>query len=163
MPSNLQPIWAAQLITAQVTTTNGTAASAVIRIPQAETYLFVLDVTTLTGTATTLDVYMGISPSSTIGTAATTASTWHYIEKFTQAVTATGSWALRMQPTMGRGEAASGFLIAGSATTWTTAAAAVANNAPLTPDIRFFWVPNSQTNYVFSIYAYGYAKADASY
>ena len=163
MPSILQPTWAAQLITAQVTTTSNSAASAVIRIPQMETYLFVLDVTTLTGTATTLDVWLGISPASTLGTPALTSSVWHYVEHFTQAATAVGTWGLRMQPTMGRGEAASGFLAAGSATTWTTSATAVANNLPLTPDIRFFWVPNSQTNYVFSIYAYGYAKADASY
>lgn len=163
MPSNLQPVWSAQLITAQVTTTSAAAASAVIRIPQAETYLFILDVTTLTGTATTLDIEMGISPASTIGTAALTSSTWHYIAKFTQATTGTGSWAIRMQPTMGRGEAASGWVAGGSATTDMATGAALVNNAPLTPDIRFRWVPNSQTNYVFSIYAYGYAKADASY
>lgn len=163
MPSIFSPVWAAQLITGQVTTTTVAAASAVIRIPQAESYLFILDVTTLTGTATTLDVEMGISPASALGSAALTTSTWHYIAKFTQATTATGTWALRMQPTLGRGEAASAFVAGGSATTDIPTGTAVANNVPLTPDIRFRWVPNSQTNYVFSIYAYGYNKADASY
>lgn len=163
MPSNLSPIWSAQLITAQVTTTSAAAASAVIRIPQAETYMFVLDVTTLTGTATTLDVSMGVSPASTINTPALTTSTWHYISKFTQVTTGTGTWVLRLQPTMGRGEAASAFAAGGSATTDVPTGTAIAANVPLTPDIRFRWVPNSQTNYVFSIYAYGYAKADASY
>lgn len=163
MPSNLSPVWSAQLLTAQVATTTAAAASAVIRIPQMETYLFILDVTTLTGTATTLDVAIGISPASTLGTPALTTSTWHYIEKFTQVTTGTGSWQLRMQPTMGRGEAATAGVAGGSATVAITAGTAVALNSPLTPDIRFSWVPNCQTNYVFSIYAYGYAKADSSY
>lgn len=163
MPSNLAPVWAVQLVTAAVATTSASSQSGVIRIPQAETYLFILDVTTLTGTATTLDVSMAISPASAIGTPALTTSTWHQIAKFTQVTTGTGSWALRMQPTMGRGEAASAFVAGGSATTNIPTGTAVANNCPLTPDIRFYWTPSSQTSYVFSIYAYGYAKADASY
>lgn len=163
MPSNLSPVWAVQLVTNATASTTAAGASAVLRIPQAESYLFVLDVTTLSGTGTTLDVSLGISPASVIATAATTGSTWHYIAKFTQVTTGSGSWALRMQPTLGRGEAASAFVIGGSATTDVPTGTAIANNVPLTPDIKFRWVPNCQTSYTFSIYAYGFAKADASY
>lgn len=164
MPSNLSPVWAVQLVTGAVASTTAASNSAVIRIPQAETYLFVLDCTTITGTGTTLDVSLGISPQSVIGTAATTSSTWHYVAKFQEILTATLSVAMRLQPTMGRGEAANGWGIGGSATTnIATSSTATVYNVPLTPDIRFAYVPNCQTSYTFNIWAYGYAKADASY
>jgi hypothetical protein len=164
MPSTLQPVWAIQLVTGAVATTSAAGNSAVIRIPQAESYLFVLDCTTLTGTGTTLDVSLGISPQSVLGTAATTSSTWHYVAKFAEITTATGSTAIRLQPAIGRGEAANGWGVGGSATTnIATSSSATVYNVPLTPDIRFAYVPNCQTSYVFNIWGYGYAKADASY
>lgn len=163
MPSMLAPVWATQLVTAATATTSANGTSAVLRIPQAESYLFILDVTTLTGTGTTLDISLAISPSSSLGNAATTGSVWHQVCKFNQVTTATGTWALRMQPTLGRGEAASAYASGGSATANWTGATSIANNVPLTPDIRFYWATSAQTTYVFNIYAYGYAKADASY
>jgi hypothetical protein len=163
MPSIIAPVWAAQIVTNATATTSASSQSAVIRIPQMETYLFILDVTTLTGTGTTLDVSLAISPASTINSAALTTSVWHQIGKFTQVTTATGAWGLRLQPTMGRGEAASTFTAGASDSVIIPAGTAVAANVPLTPDIRFYWATSAQTTYTFSIYAYGYAKADASY
>lgn len=163
MPSNLAPVWSTTLVTAAVAATTAAGSSAVLRVPQMETYLFILDVTALSGTGTTLDVSLAISPVSSLGNAATTGSVWHQIAKFTQVTSASGAWGLRMQPTMGRGEAASAFVAGASDSVVIPAGTAVAANVPLTPDIRFYWTPNCQTSYTFSIYAYGYNKADASY
>jgi hypothetical protein len=163
MPSMLAPVWAVQLVTAATATTSANGSSGVLNLPQAESYLFILDVTTLTGTGTTLDISLAISPVSTVNTAATTGSVWHQVCKFTQVTTATGTWALRMQPAIGRGEAASAYASGGSATANWSGSTSIANNVPLTPQIRFYWATSAQTTYTFNIYAYGYAKADASY
>lgn len=95
MPSNLLNSKGCVLVTSGTRAT-GTFTSGAIRLPKGESYLFILDITAVSGTSPTLDVAIQVTHDD--GTTFTT------VLRFAQASTVSRR-LLRIQPTLGRGEA----------------------------------------------------------
>lgn len=125
MPANLLKNRGGVLV-ASVTKV-ATFSSGWIFIPQAESYLFILDCTAASGTSPTLDVALQVSiQDEAFGQ---TPTTGYSVMRFAQ-VTTTSKLAIRMQPTLGRGEAA-------SAITCADTGGSLVNNIPLGRQIQF--------------------------
>lgn len=81
-----------------------TANSGAVQIDLAEAYLFILDASAGTGTTPTLDVAIQVTPDD--------GTTWYSVLRFAQVTTGASKQGIRVQPTLGRGEAGSQFTIA---------------------------------------------------
>lgn len=142
MPVSLLNPIATVLVASATQTATGNSTAFVV--PYAESYFFILDCTAISS-GTTLDVTL----QTNIGSPANTTGAWYGFAKFAQLTTSTIATGLRLQPTLGRGEAASAPAV-GSAATDLTAGSAIINNVPFMKDMRARWVI-AGTSYTFSI------------
>lgn len=149
----LNPI--SQVLVASATQT-ATGNSTAFVVPYAESYFFILDVTA-SSAPTTLDVHL----QTNIGSPANTTGAWYGFAKFAQITTSNVATGLRLQPTLGRGEAASSFSV-GSAATDLAAGSAVVNNVPFMKDCRARWVI-AGTSYTFSINLFAQPRDSFAY
>jgi len=95
MPETLLSPYAKLVASATTVTTSAVLGSA-FTLPAADSYAFILDVGTVTGTSPTFDVELEHSPDG--------GTTWYAFARFAQ-VSATGQRRIVIQPTQGRGEA----------------------------------------------------------
>ena len=106
MAETLQPCYAALLYSGATVTTTGTSST--FNLPLADSYSFIMAVTTPGGTTETLDMAIQISPDG--------GTTYYDWWRFTQVTTAAVTHCLTVQPMQGRGEAGSIAAITAAAT-----------------------------------------------
>jgi hypothetical protein len=97
MAENLLSGYSKSLVSATTVAASGVLGSA-FALPNADSYAFILDVGTVTGTSPTFDIELEMSPDG--------GTTYYAWARFAQ-VTATGQRRLVIQPIQGRGEAGS--------------------------------------------------------
>ena len=119
MAENLLPPYAATLVAS--TTYTATTSSALLTLPLADSYSFILDTTAASGTSPTMDVAIQINPDGA-------GTTMYSVLRFAQ-VTGTNQQRITVQPIQGRGEAGTQAALAD------TGGAASANQ-PLTSKIK---------------------------
>ena len=106
MPENLSSGYTKLIYSA--TTFNATANTPTFTLPVGESYSFILDVGTPSGTSETMDAALQISPDG--------GTTWYDWARFAQVTTSVVSRRLNLQPLQGRGEAGSEAVITAAAT-----------------------------------------------
>jgi hypothetical protein len=116
MSEQLLSGYSKNLVSATTVAASGVLGSA-FALPQADSYAFILDVGTVTGTSPTFDVELEMSPDG--------GTTYYAWARFAQVTASSTVRRLIMQPMQGRGEAGS------EAATATHGTGALSANAPM--------------------------------
>lgn len=146
MPANLLNPRGIQLVSSAARTT--TASLGATRLPKGESYLFILDVTAGSGTSPTLDVAIQVTHDD--------GTTFHSVLRFAQA-TGVVKRMLRVQPTLGRGEA-------GTEAACADTGGALNANVPFSRKINVKWtIGGTNPSFTFALYAIVIPKQAGTY
>jgi len=144
MAETLMPAFSKQLVAS--TTYTSTTSSALLTLPVADSYTFILDVTAASGTSPTLDVAIQITPDA--------GTTMYSVLRFAQA-TGTGAQRVTVQPIQGRGEA-------GSQASLADTGGAAKDNQTLTQNIKVkFTTGGTSPSFTAVVWVIGQIRATA--
>lgn len=145
MPSQLFSGHGIPLVTSAARTTSnnsGNLKDTTLQVPVAEAVSFILDVTAMTGSGTTLDVQIDTSPDG--------GTTWYRAWAFARVTTSTSQQRIDVRPT------GVGITEVGSTVASLAATTAINANTVVTRDVRVSWTAgtsfSSSTFAVWAIY-----------